>query len=403
MSELQFPKDPIVGQEYDFPPYKYYWDGIKWKTKGISYIPLNDLRAELSDLLSGGSKSSLPAPPAKAAINTAVVTATVPSGITTGLNGYFCYTYYHWDVTNVIPNCRFGITDSAAWSRNSVMALRNDATGTTVWTKAYSDLGAVSTAHHGACFDLTGGFFYVFVGASDGLRLWKIKLSDGTSTLIATDNRVKCLYHGYNSAEPQGVVARFISPTVIEYVYYASGAPYYCYRTTVDVSTGIFTTATQFNAVGYKTANEVWSLGSYSYDTGATPVLKATVQYVTRDGKISVAFTPSQLINTPKLGTSTNGGDRGSIRTYMVTRGMGRCVLSITDPAYHTPYRHDSNNSLQCQMFVTSNDGAIAMITERTQYVPGWDGRFDFYDAADFDRWLTKIADEAGLPEGGWW
>ena len=26
MSELQFPKDPIVGQEYDFAPYKYYWD-----------------------------------------------------------------------------------------------------------------------------------------------------------------------------------------------------------------------------------------------------------------------------------------------------------------------------------------------------------------------------------------
>ena len=47
MSELQFPKDPIVGQEYDFAPYKYYWDGIKWKTKGIGYNPVNDLRDEL--------------------------------------------------------------------------------------------------------------------------------------------------------------------------------------------------------------------------------------------------------------------------------------------------------------------------------------------------------------------
>ena len=47
MSELQFPKDPIVGQEYDFPPYKYYWDGAKWKTKGIGYNPVNDLRNEL--------------------------------------------------------------------------------------------------------------------------------------------------------------------------------------------------------------------------------------------------------------------------------------------------------------------------------------------------------------------
>ena len=401
MSELQFPKDPIVGQEYDFPPYKYYWDGIKWKTKGISYIPLNDLRAELSNLLSGGSKSSLPTPPAKAAINTAVITATVPYGVTTGWNGKFCYTYYHWDVRKVIPNCRFGITDSASWSKNSVMALRNDATGTTVWTKAYSTLGI--TQPQGACFDLTGGFFYVFVGAGVELRLWRIKLSDGTSTLIATDAGVKCLTYTYGASVPMGVVARFISPAIIEYVYYNYGAPDICYRTTVNVSTGIFTAATQFNAVGYN-AGEFWDSGSASYGTNAAaPTMNASVQYVTRDGKISVSFTPSQLTDVPKAGTSTNGGDRGSIRTYMITRGLGRCVLSVTDPAYHTPYRHDSFNDLQNQVFVTSNDGAIAMITEKTQYVPGWDGRFDFYDAADFDRWLTEIADKAGLPEGGWW
>ena len=47
MSELQFPKNPIVGQQYDFPPYKYYWDGIKWKTMGIGHNPVNDLRNEL--------------------------------------------------------------------------------------------------------------------------------------------------------------------------------------------------------------------------------------------------------------------------------------------------------------------------------------------------------------------
>ena len=52
MSELQFPKDPIVGQEYDFAPYKYYWDGVKWKTKGIGYNPVNDLRNELEPRIS---------------------------------------------------------------------------------------------------------------------------------------------------------------------------------------------------------------------------------------------------------------------------------------------------------------------------------------------------------------
>ena len=52
MSELQFPKYPIVGQEYDFPPYRYYWDGVKWKTKGIGYNPVNELRDELEPRIS---------------------------------------------------------------------------------------------------------------------------------------------------------------------------------------------------------------------------------------------------------------------------------------------------------------------------------------------------------------
>lgn len=82
-----------------------------------------------------------------------------------------------------------------------------------------------------------------------------------------------------------------------------------CYRTTVNVSTGIFTTATQFNAVGYLAEGELWSIGSSSYESSASPVMKASVQYVTRDGKISVSFTPSRLINSPEAGMSTNGGD----------------------------------------------------------------------------------------------
>ena len=57
MSELQFPKDPIVGQEYDFPPYRYYWDGVKWKTKGIEYNPVNDLRDELEPRIKTSEKN----------------------------------------------------------------------------------------------------------------------------------------------------------------------------------------------------------------------------------------------------------------------------------------------------------------------------------------------------------
>ena len=52
MNELQFPKNPTVGQEYDFAPYKYYWDGVKWKTKGIGYNPVNALQDELEPRVS---------------------------------------------------------------------------------------------------------------------------------------------------------------------------------------------------------------------------------------------------------------------------------------------------------------------------------------------------------------
>ena len=47
MTTLQFPANPVLNQEYDYPPYKYYWDGVKWKTKGIGYNPVNDLRDEV--------------------------------------------------------------------------------------------------------------------------------------------------------------------------------------------------------------------------------------------------------------------------------------------------------------------------------------------------------------------
>ena len=58
MSGLQFPKNPVVGQQYDFPPYKYYWDGIKWKTMGIGYNPVNDLRDEIRETVFQNMKRS---------------------------------------------------------------------------------------------------------------------------------------------------------------------------------------------------------------------------------------------------------------------------------------------------------------------------------------------------------
>lgn len=349
---------------------------------------------------SGGNNASLPTPPKKAARNTADITATVPSGVTTGWNGRFSYTYYHWDVRSIVPNCRFGISGNGVWDSSATMALRNDSTGATVWTKAYSTLG--TTGPQAACFDMVGGYYYVFTTTSSELRLWRIRLSDGNATQVATDTGTKCPNYQYGLTRPMSVLSRFISATVIELVYYLSG--HLLYRTTVDVTTGVFTTATQFNAVGYLAPGESWTDGSQSYGGSANPVMNASVQYVTADGKISVAFTPSRLIDTPSASTTTDGGDRGSIRTYIITRGLGRCSASVVDPGYNTPYRHDNKlYTYQEQFIATDNQGALAMMTSRSQYIPGWDGRFEFYDAVDFDRWLTEIADEAGLPKGSFW
>lgn len=47
MTILKFPPNPTIGQEYDYPPYKYYWDGHKWKSRGVGYNPVNDLKDKL--------------------------------------------------------------------------------------------------------------------------------------------------------------------------------------------------------------------------------------------------------------------------------------------------------------------------------------------------------------------
>ena len=43
MSELNFPKNPAVGQEYIFNNLLYMFDGVKWVTKGTGYNPVQDL------------------------------------------------------------------------------------------------------------------------------------------------------------------------------------------------------------------------------------------------------------------------------------------------------------------------------------------------------------------------
>ena len=50
MSTLQFPANPAIGDTYDWDAYKYVWDGEKWKTVGIGYNPVNDLKEAITEL-----------------------------------------------------------------------------------------------------------------------------------------------------------------------------------------------------------------------------------------------------------------------------------------------------------------------------------------------------------------
>ena len=49
MSELNFPKNPAVGQEYTFNSLLYMFDGVKWVTKGTGYNPVQDLYEMLAN------------------------------------------------------------------------------------------------------------------------------------------------------------------------------------------------------------------------------------------------------------------------------------------------------------------------------------------------------------------
>lgn len=52
MPVLDFPRNPVFGQEYKFGSYIYKWDGEKWKTIGSGYNPVIELRNEIEERLS---------------------------------------------------------------------------------------------------------------------------------------------------------------------------------------------------------------------------------------------------------------------------------------------------------------------------------------------------------------
>ncbi|MDX7810925.1 hypothetical protein [Aeromonas caviae] len=345
--------------------------------------------------LGGGSGGGfyLPSPPAKAAKNTTDFTVAYPTGFNSGRNGKFRFSYQFWDVSDAIPLHTFGLTTGdAAWGPSVGMALRNDTTGLTVWAKPYSDFG--SSGPHGAAFDLAAGYLYLLTAnqPTSQLRLWRIRLSDGQANLLgsASSSLVPSYPFGVSGSSPM-MFARFNASGDIEFVYMAGTNS--AYAGTVTIS-GVFSKATPITPWGAILISETYEAPSSSSGS--------SIQYVTRDRRAAVCFMRTNLLNLPTAPISADSGDRGSIRVCGIFRGFGRTVMQIVDPSYHIPFRADDYpiSSTAAQLFVTDKAGDIAMLREKTQYIPAWDGRHDFYTQADFDRWVHEIANRAGLPEG---
>lgn len=345
------------------------------------------------DLGGGGSSGGiyLPSPPAKSAKNTSDFAATYPTGISSGNNGRFRFSYQFWDISDAIPLHSFGLTTGdALWGPSVGMALRNDSTGLTVWTKSYSSFGA--SGPHGAVFDLAAGYLYLLTSndASTPLRLWRIRLSDGDATMVGSASAVQVPSYPYSQQTRSPMMfARFTADGLIEFVYTAGLNQAYAGKVTL---TGTFSTAVAISPWGSILSSEIYSL----------PDTESSIQYITRDKRAAVCFMGTNLLDLPKAPSSTDAGDRGSIRACGIFRGFGRSVITIVEPSYHIPFKAvNYPGSLGvAQLFVTDDSGDIAMLREKTQYIPAWDGRHDFYTMGDFDRWVHEIANRAGLPEG---
>lgn len=346
------------------------------------------------DLGGGGSSGGiyLPSPPAKSAKNTSDFAAIYPTGFSSGKNGRFRFSYQFWDISDAIPLHSFGLTTGDAyWGPSVGMALRNDSTGLTIWTKPYSDFG--TSGPHGAVFDLAAGYLYLLTSnnSTTQLRLWRIRLSDGQATLLgsATAAQVPNYHYSLGTSSPM-MFARFAADGSIEFVYMAGMNSAYAGKVT---TAGVFSTAVAISPWGAILSSENYIFQS---DGGGS-----SIQYITRDKRAAVCFMRTNLLDLPMAPASTDAGDRGSIRACGIFRGFGRAVITIVEPSYHIPFRADDYpSSTAAQLFVTDNSGDIAMLREKTQYIPAWDGRHDFYTMGDLDRWVHEIANRAGLPEG---
>lgn len=334
------------------------------------------------------SNSLLPDPPAKAEYNTSEYSATTGGGKTA---------YQFWDVRDVIAGHTFGINsgDGLSFSRSSVMVLRNDTTGTTVWTKAYADFpwDATPGTNEGyarlmsAVFDLVDGFVYLLgwrwnSTTTGKYNIFKTSITTGTTTLVMT--LPAGLGEPVASSQFENPVSfgRFTDSTRTIIEFFGLG-------TTVNTWRAIVINVASATVVSNSAVTPLTLFAGESYNGLSlqnTATFNACITYVTRDKKVAVSFLPNKSVS--------NG--YGSLVVY---RRSGRALATVASPLiYQFPGAGGVGRGL-----MGASDSLFTYSLRASGTLSGVGdpmGSFDAYDMNDIDRWLTEIADDAGLPAG---
>lgn len=344
------------------------------------------------------SASTLPRAPAKAASNTSEFSAVLPAGASSSPEGAVKTAYQFFDVRKVIPEHTFGIAsgDVTGFTRSSVMVLRNDQTGLTVWSKAYSAFpfsGAVQTGEQSVrlaaiSFDMIDGYAYclflvVDTGNVQRYQLFKVQITTGNTTFIVQLPAVVYAAPLANESNPVSFL-RFVDPerTLLEV---------FCVGTTQNSWRAI--------VINLVTSSVVQNVAVVPFPLfagelyGVKPVFGIAdnpfVHYVTKDKTTSCIMVPKDF------GSSQTG------YTVIVFRASARAVLSATDKqAYQFPSPIRPAQS-KGTLLATSSDDVLSFRASGTfAGVGDHIGALDAYSRVDVDRWLTEIADNAGLPAG---
>ncbi len=226
--------------------------------------------------------------------------------------------------------------------------------------------------------------FFCVVGTGGGqlFQLFKVQITTGLTVFVIqlpSEFYTPSLNVEYNAVS----FSRFVDPQRTQLEFLGRSQSQNTWRAiVVNVATG--TLVSNVNVTPFPLyAGEVY---------GVKPTPDYTdppfVHYVTKDRTLSCILVPKEF--------SVQTGF-----TVVVFRASARTVLSVTDKqAYQfpSPIRAARNKGT---LLATSSDGVLSFRAAGTfSGVGDHIGALDAYSSVDVDRWLTEIADNAGLPAG---